>query len=423
MTSKSLTFHLLNVRAFWRYSLLRYLVCFLLLVLIACARVVNFQDDSSGRLIRKAYSPNIDLYVFRSPMSGVESWQMGFHVPGVTSIANYLLQFFANGEHSINSLQGQNDMLFYASKIRIFYVTARSTSANAVTATYADRPIIQNNNVLCSTVSGGIEAIPLSRTGLNAANILTENGEMTHYGDLITAGYQVSAVLPPKKLYLTNKAGTNLTGPEIRVEPNHIRIFFSDIISPCEGAAGFANLGDAVLLARKNDRVMAYIAISGQYNNPENLRNKEISFLTNLKITLSHELGHVFGLRHSFASSEKSCKFALMGTTTRIMDYGNDLSQFIPCERDIYRVGANHFLDGEITAYEFSEDGRLLSPPVATRDVRSTALYRDLSTKNQLLAESGRVRIYDADYYSSEAHPSYRQKISREKLSKLEIVR
>ncbi len=428
MNSKNLKFYFFDSENCWGYFFLRCLTYFLLPFLFACAQVIDFQNASAGQFSKKAYSPNVDLYVFRSPIRGVASWQMGFHVPGVNNIANYLLQFFSDGESSINSFQGKNDMLFHASKIRIFYVTARSSATGSVATTYADQLRVQRNNIRCPTASGGLMPVRLGLRGLNAANVFRRGEFEYHMGDLITAGYQVFLGLPQRRLYMTNEAGTNLTGPEIQVKPNHVRIFFADIISPCEGAAGLATMGNTALLSSQKDRVMGYAAIAGRYNNPENIRDKTTSFLTNLKTTISHEFGHFFGLRHPFASSIKSCKFAPMGTTRRIMDYGSGLDQFIPCEREIHRVGSSHFLDGKITTYKFSDDGRLLSPLVATRGVQSTSLYRGLSTDNQLLAEFNRLHIYDADYHSHEAQKNASQKVSREEISRekifdLEIVR
>ena len=384
-------------------------VCFLVFLFLfslsftACARLGDFDDVSTHRLV-EAYTPNVDIYIFRSPSDGVLDHQRGFHVEGVENIAEYLLQFFSDRSASINEFQLQNDMAFYASNIRIFFVTAQSGMPESVTATYLDRlDVTDDDRLICPIHPPG--QIPIAHAGVDTEDIVTFDGQKIYFGDLGIAGYQVGTGVPVKKLYMTNHAGTDLQGPEIRIDPNHIRIFFADIVSPCNpspslGVAGLASIGTAERL-QSGLRATNYMAISSRYNVNGLVESAQVY---NLRVSIAHEMGHFFGLFHPFEQNggqPLSCRFDELNTTNRIMDYSQVVSTFIPCEQDIYRTRANHFLDGQRVTYEFSENGELISHGPQKSEVRSTGspLYRGLSTENRIAAEEGRVQIYDSDHY------------------------
>ena len=363
------------------------------------------------------YSPNVDLFIFRHdsslPYWEVDEWRRGFDIDGV-NVVDYLFNFFSNSEPSLNTFQKQNQMVFNDSRIRAFIVTPHrgidTTYSAILPALTGDQG---QDQVDCNFFDPSGQPIPLDLSDIGAnpesAIILQQvDGSSSYIPDVVVAGYNPEGLslssAQQKKLYLTNYAGTNTTGGEVAVDSNHLRIFFSEIVEPCSsrflrsgGIAGLALPGSAEQL-KPEKRITSYSSISSRYNSSSyGLRNIGL----NLRLTISHELGHVFGLPHSFA--DDSCDTKDQGTTTRVMDYIDPEtpkfpSVFIPCEQARYESLSGVFLDQKRVTYEVDGDKNVKGGREPETEIQS-ALYRNLSTTNRIAVDEGRFEIIDADTY------------------------
>ena len=378
-------------------------------VIVIC--IVSFWACSASE---EYYTPNVDLFIFRHdsslPYWEIDEWRRGFDIDGV-NVVDYLFRFFSDSEPSLNTFQKQNQMVFNDSHVRAFIVTPHrgidTTYSSVLPVLTGDRG---QDQVDCSFDPFG-PAIPvdLSDIGANpeSAIILREEDGLSLYiPDVVVAGYNPDEpTFPEKKLYLTNYAGTNTTGREVSVDRNHLRIFFSEIVEPCSsrfgggvGIGGLASLGDAERLTPAN-RLISYSSISSRYNS-SSYSLGDIGL--NLRLTISHELGHVFGLPHSFA--DDSCDTKDQGTTTRVMDYIDPRepkfpSVFAPCEQARYENLSGVFLDQKRVTYKVDGDKNVKGERKPRTDTVQSPLYRNLSTSNQIAVDEGRFEIIDADTY------------------------
>ena len=210
------------------FNINKFLRIILLLTIPYLSSCANLNNDQDGL---EYYTPDLDIYVFRDNSDpGLVPWKTGFRPQGIPNIVDYVLGFFDRSDTSIHSFQIQNDMVFYASKIRLFLVTP----LRGIKATYiAFFRVDSNNKIICN---GGelSRAISIEDVGISSEDLTrcpNSNERRCYYGDLITAGYNVTG-LPAKRLYLTNHEGTETNGREVRVDRNRIRMFFSNIVSP-----------------------------------------------------------------------------------------------------------------------------------------------------------------------------------------------
>ena len=360
-------------------KLFKIFTCFICVPLLYCTRL-------------EYYTPDLDLYIFRGNHD--DPWKRGFQPAGVDNIVDYALMFFDNHEHSIHEYQEQNDMIFYASKIRVFLVS----SLRGINTTYLSiNPVdTAKSSAKCIDANGDPFLVDIGSVGIPKEDIhsCSLKEKKCYFGDLNTAGYRVKDI-PNKKLFLTNKEGTDMSGDEVVVDRDRLRIFFSYKVNPCPGALGVAsdipNKASDLSSIRK---VTLSLAISSLHNNGSPRENQ----IKNFKSTISHELGHYFGLQHSFERSDGidlSCKYADRGTTDRIMDYTNTPRIFIPCEQEIYKKYSGYFLNSRKTKYKFDEDGNLIRPSKPDVEI-SSASYGSLSTSRQMMVDVGRVQIIDS---------------------------
>ena len=401
------------------------------------------EEESGGY-----YTPDIDLFIFRHNVNlmNVPIAQEGFNIDGQTNIVNYLYQFFSTtSEASINPYQGQNEMLFHRSKIRAIIVTPHRGLDTTYHGVYALTP--DKTQIICDLVDPPF-MVNLSTAGIPTNRLLSIK-DNRYVSDLNAAGLQISGKADSlqRKLYLTNSEGTNQSGREINIETNNIRIFFANNISPCikpaetpskidSAPAGLANVGTRNHLGQQQ-RHFPLISIAGKYNLGKrrsndgrfiyNIAQKDTT--KNLRTTLSHEMGHFFGLRHSF--SDDSCDTKKQGTTDRIMDYwvrGGPpiLDKFIDCEQKTYKNLANVYLDGKKVQYELDLNGRPIDGSKPRTQTIESALYRGLSTDNQLAVEKGLLEIIDADSYlatpDEESEQSKIPTVSLKEIAKHEIL-
>ncbi len=388
-----------------------FIISFLLSLPLAGACASNEEDESGY------FTPNIDLFIFRHDTSrqNIPISQMGFNVDGENNVVNYLYQFFNASDNSINPLQGQNNMLFYGSKIRAIIVTPHrgvdTTYHSAYELTTSD---VSTAKIKCTAPS--TFEIDFSTAGIDRNRaVTTPVGDKKYYiGDLGLAGLNFNNISRKSKLYLTNDVGQNQDGKEIPIERDNVRIFFADTISPCNiletndkpqnGAAGLASVGTSLSLSQAM-RARALISISGRYTADKRIHSDGRVFITRLRktavlgIAISHEMGHFFGLEHSF---ENSCEKKPQGTTNRIMDYvapkDPEPNKFVDCEQKIYQDLSKIYLDGRKVQYELDPSGK---PTDGSNQKITTvsALYRGLSTDNQIAVEEGLLEIIDSDSY------------------------
>ena len=394
------------------------------------------------------YTPNIDLFIFRHNVNlmNVPIAQEGFNIDGQNNIVNYLYQFFSTtSEASINPYQGQNKMLFHRSKIRAIIVTPHRSLDTTYAGAYALTP--DQTQIICKLANSSFN-VSLSTAGILPNRLLSTNDNQ-YVSDLSVAGLQLAGKPDSlhRKLYLTNSEGTEQSGREINIENNNIRIFFANRISPCtkpaatpskidRAPAGLALVGTRNLLGPRQ-RYESLIAIAGKYNLGSRKSNDgtrtyffgQQDTTENLRLTLSHEMGHFFGLRHSF--SDDSCDTQEQHTTDRIMDYFDPnrspiRNKFIDCEQEIYKNLANIYLDGKKVPYELDSNGRPTDGSKPITQTVESALYRGLSTDNQLAVEKGLLEIIDSDSYlatsDEESEQSKIPTVSLEEIAKHEIL-
>ena len=389
---------------------------------------------TDDRMFKEYYTPNIDLFIFRhnSSLSNVDRWRRGFDISGVSNVVDYLFSFFSDSATSVGKFQKQNQMVFNASHVRAFIVTPH----RGIDTTYMySLPVRMNGDqyqVNCAFNSITSRFINFSTLGIepSSAVIVPSDIGQSYVSDLYFAGYDQEGLssAQQKKLYLTNYEGTNTTGAEVFVDPNRLRIFFADTIEPCSPETGqpllggvASSIGNSQTLSEEK-RVSLSIAISSRYNSSAyGLRNPA----RNLQLSISHELGHFFGLQHSF--DRLSCDRYTMGTTDRIMDYiSQDTprppSVFAPCEQDIYKRLSGVFLNQKKVSYEVDDEGNIKSPQNPNTEIQSV-LYRSLSTRNQIAVDEGRFEIIDADSYpqNSSETPS-KKTISMDSISDIKPV-
>lgn len=119
---------------------------------------------------------------------------------------------------------------------------------------------------------------------------------------------------------LSDETGTQDKGT-VNHEAGRIRIVFTGAFT-CDTTApvsGCANINDV-----------------GSIRQPENTQivmNASAASLRSLSETMAHELGHYFGLLHSFDNPATSgCSTINLGTTKYIMDYSYNATNFQECE-------------------------------------------------------------------------------------------
>lgn len=123
-----------------------------------------------------------------------------------------------------------------------------------------------------------------------------------------------------KTFTLSDPTGTEDKGT-VNHEAGRIRIVFVNDFS-CQGSTGVAGC------ASKNS--------IGSIQYPENtlvVMRASRQTIVELGTTMAHELGHYFGLNHTFASnSTEGCSYIQQGTTNYVMDYNWPATLFQDCE-------------------------------------------------------------------------------------------
>ena len=358
------------------------------LFFFSCANLSNI-DNLVTLNSKEAYIPNIDLYIFRGGTSGFTAPDLNKDGIEDENVIDYVVSLFLQNMNSINNLQNQVDMVFYLSKIRVFLISTNrneglyfssNTNYPILNNTYRDTHIIIDpaTGLRASPQCLGDDLPQLDESEYqfcalnnNKQPILATYSDNLVYVD--SKGMLCSNTPKPSeckskcfigdlaskyKFTLTDITGRSKKGT-VGVDENNIRIFFSNKISICgndtRGISGLSTIGTKNTISNNEQRYYFYsIAIARDYtlsfSEREYFTNKSINVKEKLISTISHELGHYFGLTHTFENT--SCDYTpgrtAGATKNRIMDYNINGEVFSPCEKDIYTSLSSTLLKNKI---------------------------------------------------------------------------
>ena len=415
-----------------------YVYLFCLIFTISCANLTDL-DSVASNLNKKAYMPNLDLYVFRGGSSAFLAPDLNKDGIEDENIVNYVTNFFNNTPYSINSLQEQVGMTFYRSKIRIFFISTNQTEGNGLISdpnypvlqnTYRDEYIKPSNFAYPASdkCPANLPSVPetsyslcaLDNTGQPILSSTPDRDRLVYIDNSTSSRLCTDTPTPAScvhkcfngdlgmryKFTLTDIAGKTKKGT-VTVDSNTVRIFFAKTVSPCSsattGVAGLSTVGSKDFFDNPNVRYYLYsTAISRDYTigfgERDYTRSGDINAPKRRIIqTLSHELGHYFGLTHTF--EESSCDYTSNrvtgATTNRIMDYNVIPEIFAPCEKIIVNDLSSRWLKEPIT-YSVSPNGSINYTEAPT--VVSANIVGALNNENQTMLKEGMLEIYDGSW-------------------------
>ncbi len=342
---------------------------------------------SVEKLIMEAYTPNIDIYLFRG--------DKGFSIPGGANPISYIVQLFDyDKQNSIHKFQLQVDMVFYTSTIRFFLL-----SAKGLENTFRDTVIIDPSDSETMSMDKCNTRI---QAELFPCPSKDNSNKRCYFGDLFLGGLNIKPDDPfaeyAKPFFLSNYEGTRTKATSFRIGEHdpvfrNVRMFFADRVSFCDGVAGISSLGIPDTLDKLRYRAQSSLAVASKHLLNPNLSANRIR--SSIIGTIAHELGHFFGLVHSF--EPESCQFEKgERSTNRIMDYSRNPSVFTDCEKGIYLQGSKAFLNGVKQKYEIHDNGT----PVKIRNrvhppTFSAFLHSTLDDQSKEMLHDGRIQIFD----------------------------
>ncbi len=361
-------------------------IIFSLLITIISSCINNLEDIEV-----EISTPDLDMYVFRG--------ENGFRAPDYDNdgeedfnVVNYILNSFFNDSYSVGILQSQVKMEFDASKIRVFLVSQnqdRKVPDLPVLSNTHVKPFVRENE--SSTIESPIEedCAPIPDNSeeeqphidnslfkpcfLNDDGfpffIFVEEERRFILADASEEPCPPNFEDPPGncihkcyigdfdtnyKFTLTDIKGEERKGT-VEVDPDNVRIYFVNEVDPCgtnsNGVSGVSIVGNEESIQSPDSRYQQYyIGIAHRYTvglgerffhslqsiRPEATLPAFDPGIFSLASTISHELGHYFGLYHSF--EEESCDYVpgQGNTINRIMDYVAEPRIFTQCETNIY---------------------------------------------------------------------------------------
>ena len=374
-----------------KFKIIYYTILACLSLFISCANLNNI-DDVTSLVGKEAYMPNIDLFVFRGGAHGFTAPDLNQDGIEDENIVDYISNLFNDTEFSLNTLQEQTNMVFYNSKIRIIFITTNQTENGgfiknsnypSLDNTYRDNHIdphsnsnFKKTNACPSGFRGPQESeyslCALDKTGEPYLSV-NSNKDKLLYVD--SKGILCSNTPTPAECIHKCLNGdleknfrftlTDITGKQkkgtVTASSETIRIFFAKTISFCSsnnaGVAGLSTVGTKDSIRIPDNRYYLYSAAISRdytiglgeksviYSNANNTMPKK-----RLRDTLSHELGHYFGLTHTFENT--SCDYTQGrtrgATKNRIMDYNVQAEIFSPCEQTLYSSVAENWLTNKI---------------------------------------------------------------------------